>query len=240
MKNYLHNQILRFCRLIGLEFYGIRSRPQYDGENDRLSYQSKIYSFDINPDDQVLDVGSGHHPFPYATMLVDLYEMPTNHRVAELKTDGKPFHLADINALPFRAKSYDFVYCSHVLEHVEDPLRACSELRRVGKRGYIETPSLMTDALFSWAKGMHKWFTVVIGNRMVFFEYGSRLVQGVRSDYWQHSFGSGRYHPIQDIFYSNQDIFNNGLMWHDSFDCSVFRQDGSIEHSGETFSTTSQ
>ena len=40
---------------------------------------------------------------------------------------------------------------------------------RVGKRGYLETPSLMTDALFSWAQGMHRWYTVVIARRIVFF-----------------------------------------------------------------------
>jgi ubiquinone/menaquinone biosynthesis C-methylase UbiE len=139
--------------------------------------------------------------------------------------------VADINQLPFEDKSYDFVYCSHVLEHVDDPMRACAELVRVGKRGYVETPSLMTDVLFSWAKGMHEWFTVVIGNRLVFFEYGPRLIEGVRDSYWARSVFSRRHHPLQDVLYKNQDIFNNGFIWQDRFEYTVFRQDGSIEHS---------
>jgi len=38
-------------------------------------------------------------------------------------------------AMPFPDKSFDFVYCAHVLEHVDDPIRACREIMRVGKRG---------------------------------------------------------------------------------------------------------
>lgn len=146
-------------------------------------------------------------------------------------THGKPFEIADINHLPFEDKSFDFVYCSHVLEHVDDPIQACAELARGGHRGYVETPSLMTDVLFSWAKGMHKWFTVVIGNRLVFFEYDQRLIQGVRNGYWQKSVFSRRHHPLQDVFFKNLDIFNNGLMWKGYFECTVFRQDGSVKNS---------
>jgi SAM-dependent methyltransferase len=206
-----------------------RSRPKWPGEDDRFSYQSKFYDFKISPGQKVLDVGCGPYPFPYATMLVDLFTEQTQHRYGKLKTDGKPFLVADINHLPFEDKSYDFVYCSHVLEHVDDPVRACAELVRVGKRGYIETPSVMTDVLFSWAKGMHKWFTVVIANRLVFFEYGPRLAEGVRNNYWAQSVFLKRYHPLQEVFFKNLDIFNNSLMWQDRFECTVFRQDGKIE-----------
>lgn len=38
---------------------------------------------------------------------------------------------ADITALPFLAESFDFIICSHVLEHVEDDRRAMAELHRV-------------------------------------------------------------------------------------------------------------
>lgn len=44
---------------------------------------------------------------------------------------------ADIHNLPYPDESFDFVLCSHVLEHVEDPRRAVSELRRVLKQDSI-------------------------------------------------------------------------------------------------------
>jgi SAM-dependent methyltransferase len=234
--NYLRKIITNCIDAIKhIEIIGFRSHPRYDAEHNRFSYQSKYHNFDIGQEEMVLDVGCGANPFPHATTLVDLYTEKSEHRHEDLKTDGKEFKVADINHLPFEDKSYDFVYCSHVLEHVEDPKRACQELMRVGKRGYIETPSLMTDVMFSWAKGMHKWFTIIIAGRIVFYEYNKRLVQGVRNPYWGKSIFSKRYHPLQDVFFNNQDIFNNSLMWRDCFNYSVFYLDGWMEHSN--FST---
>lgn len=220
-----------FCALKNIEIIGFRSRPNYDAEHDRFPYQSKYHDFNIGPKDMVLDIGCGAYPFPYATMLVDLYMEKSEHRHEDLRTNGKPFQVEDINYLPFEDKSYDFVYCSHVLEHVDNPKCACEELMRVGKRGYLETPSLMTDVMFSWAKGMHKWVTIIVADRIVFFEYNDRLIQGVRNPYWGRSIFSKKYHPLQDVFFNNQDIFNNSLMWQDRFNYSVFYLDGRMEHS---------
>ena len=237
--NYLRKLRKIISNYIGtikhIEIIGFRSRPRYDGEHDRFSYQSKYHQFEIGPKEMVLDVGCGAHPFPYATMLVDLHTEKSEHRQEELRTDGKSFQVADINHLPFKDKSYDFVFCSHVFEHVDNPQSACEELMRVGKRGYLETPSLMTDVMFAWAKGMHKWFVIIIADRIVFFEYNGRLIQGVRNSYWEKSIFSKKYHPLQDVLYNNMDIFNNSLMWHDYFNYSVFYLDGRMEHSN--FST---
>jgi SAM-dependent methyltransferase len=42
---------------------------------------------------------------------------------------------ADICALPFKDNSFDVVLCNHVLEHIEDHLKAIEELYRVMKPG---------------------------------------------------------------------------------------------------------
>jgi len=44
-----------------------------------------------------------------------------------------------------------------VLECVKDSLAVCREIMRVGKRGYIETPTLGKDTLFAWARGLRMW-----------------------------------------------------------------------------------
>lgn len=215
----------------GMEVIGLEQRPDYCGQSDRFSYQAKYHKFNIEPSHKVLDVGCGAYPFPFSTVLVDLYEGKTVHRAEELKTDNKPLIIANIEKLPFCDKSYDFVYCSHVLEHSDDPEVACKELMRIGKRGYIETPSLMTDVLFSWAKGMHKWFIIIIANRIVFFEYGDRLSRGVQNSYWQKSVFSKKHHPLQDLFYGNLDIFHSALIWESSFQYSIYYLDGTVKHS---------
>ncbi len=40
-------------------------------------------------------------------------------------------HSVDLVNLPFEDESYDFVYASHVLEHVQDDIKAISEIRRI-------------------------------------------------------------------------------------------------------------
>lgn len=176
----------------------------------------------------VLDIASGHNPFPHATILSDRYLEKTQHRREEIVLDQRPFLLLDIHDLPFADKSVDYIYCSHVIEHIDDPLLACAEMMRVGKAGYIEAPTMMKDALFSWAKDMnHKWHLVRTGNRLVFFEYDKRDQEGIRSSYWTNAILSENYHPLQDLFYPNQDLFNTYIEWVGKFDVTVFSLDKS-------------
>src|SRR4030043_2172370 len=96
--------------------------------NNRFNYQREFVKFDINPGDKALDLGSGNHPFPLATHLVDLFVENDFHRGGvKLVQDSRPLFVANIESLPFRDKEFDFVYCSHVLEHVADPRKACKE-----------------------------------------------------------------------------------------------------------------
>ena len=102
----------------------------------------------IRPEHRVLDVGGGHNPFFCADVVVDSEIYSAHHR------DGSQIHIdssehyfvqADITSLPFPDKSFDVVICLHVLEHVLDPARACEELMRVARRGFLETPRKWTE-----------------------------------------------------------------------------------------------
>ena len=59
---------------------------------------------------------------------------------------------ANAVAAPFPDETFDVIYCSHVLEHVEDPLKACEELFRVSEKGMLFVPNPNTEALFQWLK----------------------------------------------------------------------------------------
>jgi len=134
----------------------------------------------------------------------------------------------DIHSMPFADASVDFVYCSHVLEHVADPKQACSELIRVGRSGYIEMPTLAKDMLFGWAEGMHRWYAAAIGNRLVFFEYSPTLARGIGSSLWKDTILGPVYHPMQTVFYQNEGLFNVQFTWTGTFECTVFTRDGRV------------
>jgi len=204
----------------------VRPTPQL---LDRYDYQRRLIG-DHMPvaGELVLDVGSGHAPFPHATVLCDRYMDIGSHRAHALRMDGRPFVVGSITALPFRNRAFDFVYCSHVLEHVEDPIQACSELVRVGRRGYVETPSIMSDSLFSWATGMHRWHVESISGGLVFFEYELRKLAGIQSRIWRQCiFGVG-FGPIKALHQDNLDIFNTWLVWDGDFDVDVYWLDGHV------------
>lgn len=88
---------------------------------------------------RVLDVGAGILPFPRANVLVDLGSPNffAGQEIVHCDVSHEP--------LPFPDKSFDFVYCRHVLEDLFDPFRLIREIERVGKAGYIETPSPMAE-----------------------------------------------------------------------------------------------
>ncbi|MBA4372461.1 MAG: hypothetical protein C0402_06320 [Thermodesulfovibrio sp.] len=127
-----------------------------------------IETLGIAESDKVLDIGGGHNPFLRADYIVDSDILDNSHRGGNaIPEDRRQKYLqADIHDLPFADKSIDFIYCSHVLEHVQDPAKACQELIRVGKRGFIETPRKWTEFVAGYPS--HQWLVDLIDGTLVF------------------------------------------------------------------------
>lgn len=90
-------------------------------------------------DQRVLEIGPGSKRFPSATDFVDwceIKDIPAEH-----------FWKIDLNEdpLPFENKSFDLVYCRHVVEDMAYPFPLIKEMSRVAKAGYIETPSPLCE-----------------------------------------------------------------------------------------------
>lgn len=196
----------------------------------KIDYQKRFVDFKIKPGDKVLDVGSGGEPFPYATHLVDKYPQETQHRWNELQTRGKQFIQADIEKLPFKDKEFDFVYCVHVLEHVDDAAKACDEIMRVGKRGYLETPTRMSDIMFNFAgkKDFHKWYVAMLGNTLIFHEYPDAEHRDTESDDFYHFAHAKFPNRIQKMYRKNKDLFSNMFLWENGFNYYVFDKQGDL------------
>lgn len=118
----------------------------------------------IGPDDLVLDVGSGHSPNPRSDILCDRYIEDDTERGGAIKVD-RPLIVADGHNLPFKDRAFDYVIASHIIEHMDDPARFCSELQRVSRRGFIASPTELAEHMFYWS--FHKWYVNKIGNKLV-------------------------------------------------------------------------
>ena len=83
----------------------------------------------------ILEIGPGYVPFSLATKSVGFNEKISDFVELDI----------DTNLLPYENNEIDFVYSRHVLEDIQNPDFALSEIFRVSKSGYIETPSPLIE-----------------------------------------------------------------------------------------------
>ena len=105
----------------------------------------------------ILEVGPGGTPHELSTEFLDIdpatfkserEALLQRGSAPSLKTD-KPITYYDGNKFPYSDKTFDYVIASHVLEHVDDVELFVAELMRVGKKGYIEYPTILYDYLYN-------------------------------------------------------------------------------------------
>ena len=102
----------------------------------------------------ILDIGCNIAPIEYAQTVADIQDFSNFY-----KEKNKKFILIQNKILPFKDNEFDFVYASHVIEHVDDVSFFINELKRISTQGYIELPSLLEDNLVLSANSTedHKW-----------------------------------------------------------------------------------
>ncbi|OOF91399.1 hypothetical protein ASPCADRAFT_177418 [Aspergillus carbonarius ITEM 5010] len=125
----------------------------------------------LHPSMQILDIGCG----PGSITIDFARRVPTGH-VTGLEPVPEPltfardlaasqsipnitFQVGDIHALPFEDNTFDLVHVHQVLQHISDPVRALTEMRRVVKPGGIV--AARESSAMSWYPegngGIRKW-----------------------------------------------------------------------------------
>jgi hypothetical protein len=133
----------------------------------------------LGPNDTVLDIGAWHIPCWRADHVVDLLPYETRGHGGCIKGNQTRerfskdtwtiWDICSNRPLPFRDKEFDFVICSHTLEDIRDPIQACHEIVRVGKRGYVEVPSRLWESTIGVQSNRytgfyhHRWLIDVVG-----------------------------------------------------------------------------
>lgn len=135
---------------------------------------------------KVLDVGGAGAPCLRADYIIDVleYEQMSAHQTwggnkqRFTKDTWVVWDICSHKPWPFPDKYFDYVICSHVLEDIRDPIWVCSELERVSKAGYIESPSYAYETAYGIEGKMlagachHRWFIDEWENKLRFtFKY---------------------------------------------------------------------
>jgi hypothetical protein len=135
----------------------------------------------------VLDVGGWANPHPRADWVLDLGPWETRHwystalgappPTAPERFTEETWVVQDVCApgpWPFEDGRFEFALCTQTLEDLRDPVKVCSELSRVAKAGYVETPGAATELTRGIESPLwcgwrhHRWLVEREGDGLVF------------------------------------------------------------------------
>lgn len=200
---------------------------EYYGNMKRLLWCTGNYvyaSIALPNTARVLEIGGGQDPHPAADVIVEKFLDDNTHRmnhmgavtkstIQKFTSDGitdVPFEpiiiQADVVDLPFEDKSFDFIICKDVLEHVLDIQQAAREISRVGKAGLIDVPKLTSEWLWPQCD-MHVWtFTDgLIAHRIAFISpFGNVMHEAFNEN-----------HEMQDAWCRSRHFFHCIKFWQD-------------------------
>lgn len=132
---------------IKLFYYYIDMAPWEKFSNEKIS---KIF----NEKKSVIDIGGGlrilkdrgnRHDESRKWIFDLMVKKGVDYKVLDSMPDYSPDIVGDIHNLPFPDNSQEAIVCLAVLEHVENPIKACQEMYRILKQGgycFIYVPFL--------------------------------------------------------------------------------------------------
>jgi hypothetical protein len=139
----------------------------------------------IGDDDVVLEVGGGFQPLSRADYVADSVPYSEKNLISvkgwsTIHFSRETWATIDLSSqpLPFEDNSVDYVFCSHTLSRLRDPIFLCSEIVRVGRRGFVDFPSKWIECqknvdagnLSEYYSGYinHRWLIDASVNHLVF------------------------------------------------------------------------
>jgi hypothetical protein len=145
----------------------------------------------------VVDVGGGDAPFPRADYVIDALPFEQRERARQKllsnsianrfsKETWVQLDVCDRAPWPFPDKFFDYSVCSHLLEDIRDPVWVCSELQRVSKAGYVETPTRILEQALGVENPRHcgfyhhRWL-VDMHNGTVEFRFKPHTLHGLNA-----------------------------------------------------------
>ncbi|WP_162941988.1 class I SAM-dependent methyltransferase [Desertimonas flava] len=183
------------------------------------SFYRRRIAIPVDSDALVLDVGSGDKPHWRADVLLDRYVDATHAGQRSGRAEARisrPLFDADAADMPFADGVFDYVVCSHVLEHVPDPAAVVAEMTRVGKAGYIEVPEASSAKILDFPS--HLWWVRADGGTLVFEAKSRRAFDDEIAGYLKRSGVEDRMARLLDSEFDHRVI---ALPWSGRVDVRV-------------------
>jgi len=133
LKKHLPGPIKKFiARCLGLKPLPSAASRARKESNVWLRY----HCLDIKG--SVLSIGSGHDDDHEGGRYRDYFKNSTSYTTSEVSAEFKCDLVLDIKSMPEIANAtYDCIFCSGVLEHVDDYVKGLDEITRILKRGGV-------------------------------------------------------------------------------------------------------
>lgn len=200
----------------------------------------------VKDDKKVLDVGGGRNPWARADYVIDrrsyserVGDVAEKEKIGKIHFNEKTWISWDFYDLPWPVedKFFDFVVCMDTLEDLRDPILICKELQRIGKAGYISTPtrslescvhgntSPLSDQLVGYFH--HRWFVEIEKGALIFkmknpmlYQHKNLIITEVPQK-TLNFFWCGSFNFEERYLANNEDAYNDVLRYKDMNDDMV-------------------
>ena len=179
-----------------------------------MFHKEKLRS--IKAKDHVLEIGPGALPHPRADIYLErIFETEEGARSqrgdASRVAYQKPVVYYDGGRFPFEDEEFDYVICSHVLEHIplEELQQFISEIQRIAHKGYIEFPSVFYE--FINYSDVHKWFMNYRSGSILFLDKTTFKSNNIHKIFRELFYGKDPY--MHTAFKRFKDFFFLGFEW---------------------------
>jgi ubiquinone/menaquinone biosynthesis C-methylase UbiE len=161
----------------------------------------------VNPTDHVLHLSFDDEAYGRADIFCGMF----NKRQVANKT-YKPIDYST-SKLPFKDKTFDFVYSTNILAYAHQPESMFEEIKRVAKRAHIKERSEFAEMIFGWEQT--RWI-IDVEDKNLIIKSKNQLKISRFGPFFHHLYATD---PVFfDYCSQNPGLFNVAVDWDESDD----------------------